>query len=142
MLGLTGFWICLNMPDYVWLNMHGYVWICQYMREYAQICLNGFCFIFPYCNALSPWTRAYLFQRLHKTRSFHLKENDAVFLDTNIDFSTVAVIIFGFCFRLDIFTNKISNLLLTLEVEGGGGCESGYPFFSLLLLQLFYSNIM
>ena len=87
------FWICqgseyvrlnrvLNMPDYVWLNLHKYVWNCQYLREYAQICLNGFCLIFPYCNALSPWTRAYLFQRLHKTRSFRLKENDAVFLET------------------------------------------------------------
>ena len=72
----------LNMPDYVWLNMHGYVWICQYMREYAQICLNGFCFIFPYCNALSTSSRAYLFQHLHKTKSFSLKENDAVFLET------------------------------------------------------------
>ena len=72
----------LNMPEYAWLNMHGYFWICQYLRAYAQICLNGFCFIFPYCNALSPWTRAYLFQRLHKTRSFRLKENDAVFFET------------------------------------------------------------
>ena len=56
------------------------------------------------------------------------------FGDTNIDFSIVAVVIFGFCFRVDIFTNKISNLLLTLEAEGGRVCESGYPFFSLLLL--------
>ena len=136
MLGLTGFWIYLNMPDYVWLNMHGYVWICQYLRKYAQICLNGFCFTFPYClYAVSTWTRVYLFQRLHKTGSFSLKENDAVFFgDTNIDFSIVAVVIFGFCFRVDIFTNKISNLLLILEAEGGGACESGYPFFSLLLL--------
>ena len=31
----TGFWICLNMPDYVWLNMPGCVWICWDMREYA-----------------------------------------------------------------------------------------------------------
>ena len=73
----------LNMPDYVWLNMHGYVWICQYLRKYAQICLNGFCFIFPYClYAVSTWTCAYLFQCLHKTGSFSLKENDAVFLET------------------------------------------------------------
>ena len=43
---------------------------------------------------------------------------------TNIDFSTVAVILFGFCCRLNIFTSKISNLLLSLEAEGGGGCES------------------
>ena len=52
------------------------------MREYAQICLNGFCFIFPYFNALSTSWRAYLFQHLHKTKSFSLKENDAVFLET------------------------------------------------------------
>ena len=91
-LNLPRFWInqdseyvrvktVLNMPDYVWLNMQWYVWICQYMREYAQICLDGFCFIFPYCNTLSTSTRAYLFQHLHKTNSFDLKENDAVFLE-------------------------------------------------------------
>ena len=28
------FWICLNMPDYVWLNVPGY------MSEYVGICLN------------------------------------------------------------------------------------------------------
>ena len=134
MLGLTGFWICLNMPDCIWLNMHGYVWICQYLREYAQICLNGFCFIFPYCNTLSTWTRAYVFQLLHKTRFWSYGEWSCFPRDTNIDVSIVAVILFGFCFRLDIFTNKISNLLLTLEAEGSGGCESGYSFFSLLLL--------
>ena len=52
------------------------------MREYGQICLNGFYFIFPYSNTLSTWTRAYLSQRLHKTRSFSLKENNAVLLET------------------------------------------------------------
>ena len=31
--GYTGFWICLNMPDYIWLNMSGSVWICRNMRE-------------------------------------------------------------------------------------------------------------
>ena len=36
----TGFWICLNMS----------ACICLYMSGYAQICLNGFCFIFPHCN--------------------------------------------------------------------------------------------
>ena len=69
--------------------------------------------------------RAYLFQRLHKTKSFSLRENDAVFLETqNLIFSIAAVILFGFYFRLDIFTSKISNLLLLLGAEEVGGCES------------------
>ena len=31
-----------------------------------------------------------------------------------------------FCFKLNIFTSKISNLLLPVWAEGAGGCES-YP---------------
>ena len=31
---------------------------------------------------------------------------------------------FVFCFRLNIFTSKISNLLLPLGAEGAGGCKS------------------
>ena len=102
--GYTGFWICLNMPDYLWLNMPEYAWICLNMSgwiclnmpEYTWICLNmpgyawicltclnGFCFIFPRCNPLSTWRRGYLFQRLHKTRSFSLNENETVFLETH-----------------------------------------------------------
>ena len=38
-------------------------------------------------------------------------------------FSIVAVILFGFCFRLYVFTSKISNLLFPLEAEGEWGCE-------------------
>ena len=82
-------------------------------------------FIFPYCNPFSSRTRAHLIQRLHKTESFSLKENDAVFLETrNLIFSIVAVILFGFCFRLNIFTSKISTLRLPLVAEGGRACES------------------
>ena len=66
------------------MDMAEYTWICLNMpvREYAQICLNGFRFIFPYCNALSTSTRACLFQHLHKTKTFSVKENGAVFLET------------------------------------------------------------
>ena len=77
------------MPACVWLNMSGYVRISRNMHEYAQICLNGFCFIFPHSNPLSTLMRAYLFQRLHKTRSFSLKENEdtKLFLETkNLNF--------------------------------------------------------
>ena len=71
----TGFWICLNMPDCTWLNMLGYVWICH----------NGFCFIFPHCNpcllkrVVNYFWVSFFFQRLHKIRSFSVKENEAVF---------------------------------------------------------------
>ena len=97
MLGLTGFWICLNMLDYVWLNMTGYVWICRYMREYAQICLNGFCFIFPYvipcllervltyfnvCTKLEVfvWRKMMLFSWRHKHWFFYSNCNFIWFL--------------------------------------------------------------
>ena len=93
--------ICLNIPDYVWLNMHEYTWKCRYMREYDQICQNGFCFVFPYCNTLSTWTRASLFQRLHKSRSFSegqfSKGKWCCFSETEkFIFSIVAVILFDF----------------------------------------------
>ena len=113
------------------------------MYDHAQICLNDFCFIFFYCNPLSISTRAYLFQRLHKTRSFSLKENKAVFLETqNLIFDIVAAILFGFCFRLNIFTSKTSNLLLPLVAEGVRVVNLDIPYFSLHLLVAFYSNIM
>ena len=34
---------------------------------------------------------------------------------------------FVYCFRLNIFTNKISDLLLPFGTEGAGGCESYLP---------------
>ena len=50
-------------------------------------------------------------------------------------FSIVAVILFVFCFRLNIFTSKISNLLL--PGDEGGGVNLDIPYFSLLLLVAF-----
>ena len=52
----------------------------------------------------------------------------------------VAVILFGFCFKLNIFTIKISNLLLPLGAEGAEGLgvvNFDIPYFSLLLLVAF-----
>ena len=71
----------LNMPKYAWLRLAEYAWKCLNMPTYAWICPNLPEWLLLYislCNTLSTWTRAYLFQRLHKTRSFSLKENDAV----------------------------------------------------------------
>ena len=81
----------------------------------------------------------YLSQHLHKTRSFSLKENDAVFLETqNLIFSRVAAsVLFGFCFRVNIFTCKISNLLLPLGSRGLGAVNLDISYFSLLLLVAF-----
>ena len=80
-----------------------YAWIClivsgksQYARicvNMPEICLNGFCFIFPHCNSLSVWKRGYLFQCLHQTRSFSLKENKAVFLEPQ---NSIIIIFFFF----------------------------------------------
>ena len=83
--GYTGFWICLNMS----------ACMCLHMAEYAEICMNmpksawmAFALYFPL------WS-TYLFQRLHKTRSFSLKDN--VFLEIqNLIFPIVALILFVF----------------------------------------------
>ena len=58
----------------------------------------------------------------------YLKEHEVVFLirQNSIFYGVVGSIWFVFCFRLNIFTNKISNLLLRFEAEGGGGYESLY----------------
>ena len=60
---------------------------------------------------------------LISTFTLNLKD---VFLEThNLILSILAVnIIFGFYFRLNIFTSKITNLLVPLGADDGGGCES------------------
>ena len=60
-----------------------------------EICLNGFCFIFPHCNSLSVSKRGYVFQCLHQTGSFSLKENKAVFLEPQ---NSIIIIFFFFFF--------------------------------------------
>ena len=58
-----------------------------------------------------------LFQRLHKTRSFSLNENKAVSLETQFDLVAIRILI-GY-FKQNNSTNKISNLLLPLGIDGG-----------------------
>ena len=56
----------------------------------------------------------------------------------NLIFSVAAVsILFGVCFRLNIFTSKISNLLLPFGTIGIGAGNLDIPYFSLLLLVAF-----
>ena len=63
----------------------------------------------------------YLFQRLHETRSDSLKEYEAIFLKRHfILFYSTRSIWFVFCFGLNIFIRKISNLLLTLGFREPG----------------------
>ena len=121
---LTGFWICLSMSDYVWLNMPGYVWICRYMREYAQICLNGFCFIFPYCNTLSTWSVLTYFNVYTKLEVLVLRKMMLFLVDTKIVFSIVAVILL--LFVLNSIFLQYFEFAVTIRERGGGICESWY----------------
>ena len=107
-LNMPVFWICLIIPEYAS--------ICRNTHEYAEICLTGFSFTFPHCNPLSTWMHGYLFQRLHKIRS-SMKKNETVFLKRqNLIFFLLQLEVFDlfFCFRLNIFTRKISKLVLPL----------------------------
>ena len=116
---LTGFWICLNLWFWICLGYIGF-WICLNifwtflnMPEYAKICINKpksawMAFVlFLHCNPLSTWLSGYLFQCLCETRSYSLKEYEAVFLkkQTLIFLLVDESIWFVFCFRLNIFTN-------------------------------------
>ena len=74
-----------------------YAWICGNIREYCYICLSVFCFTFLHCNSLSEET------------------TDCFLEEKKFDFFIVAEsILFAFRFRRNIFTIKISNLLLPL----------------------------
>ena len=55
-------------------------------------------------------------------------------------FSIVAVILFVFYFRLNIFTSKISNLLLSSGTKRGRNCESWYTLFYLAFTCGFYAR--
>ena len=84
----------------------------------------GFCFTFPH------FPIGYLFQRLRGSRSYSLKEHEAPFLKRKFDFfcsswdrSVWFVVFFLFCFRLNIFTGKTSNLLLPFMGEAAEGRE-------------------
>ena len=114
MSGLTGFWICLNMSDYVWLNMPGYVWMAFVL--YFPIAIP--CLLERVLTYFSAYTKLEVLV-LKKMMLFLVG-------DTKIDFFYSSCNFIGFCFRLDIFTSKISNLLLSLGAERGGGCESWY----------------
>ena len=68
------------------------------------------CYTFTHCNPLSKGTI-----------DFFLEEEKFDFF-----YSSWKYLIFVFCFRLSIYTSKISYLLLSLGAEGSGGRESWY----------------
>ena len=103
------------MPDYVWL-MPGYVDICVNMPKSARMALALY---FP-ISVPSLLERVLTYFSVYtKLEILALRKNKAVPLETQkLIFSIVAAILFDFYFRLNIFTIKISNLVLRLGAEG------------------------
>ena len=103
------------MPDYVWL-MPGYVDICVNMPKSARMALALY---FP-ISVPSLLERVLTYFSVYtKLEILALRKNKAVPLETQkLIFCKVAAILFDFCFRLNIFTIKISNLVLRLGAEG------------------------
>ena len=67
--------------------------------------------LLPHSNPLPTWTHGYLFQCLYKTRSYSLKECEAVFLKRqNLIFPRAGENIWFVCFRLNIFTRFLITL--------------------------------
>ena len=80
------------------------------MPDYAKIYLNSFCFTFTHCNPLSTRTIDCFLEKL----KFDFFYSGWKYL-----------ILFFFCFRINIFESKTSNLLYGLkEPEGTVGCKS------------------
>ena len=126
--GHTGFWICMNIPEYAWLCLAEYAGICVNMPNSAWM-VFVLCFpIVTHCLLEGVVTYFYVYTKLEV---LVWRKIEVVSLEKqNLIFSIVAVsILFGFCFRLSIFTSKISNFLLSLGAEGGGACESWCTFF-------------
>ena len=123
---LTGFWICLKMPDYVWLKP-GYIWICRYIRYMLKSVWMAFALYF---SVVIPCPREHMltyFSVYTKLEVLVLRKNDAVLLETQkLIFSIIAVILFGFCFRLNF-----------LQVRFQICCYLWGPRVSLLLLVAF-----
>ena len=75
---------------------------------------------------------------LNEAATVILESKNSIFFCSNWKY-----LIFFFVFRLNIFTNKISNLLLPLEAEGAWGFESyiTIEIFDLIYLWITISHI-
>ena len=116
--------------EYAWIFL-----IC--LAEYARICTNmpksvwtAFVLYFPvviphFLEVVVTYFNVYTKLEVlvwRKMRLFSWRQN--------LIFSIVDVsVLFGFCFRLNTFTSKISNLLSVLGADGVGSCESWYMLF-------------
>ena len=110
--GYTGF------SEYAWI-IPGYAWLYLIMSKFVWIAFDLHLSIVIIC-VKEPWT---VFSKIK-----------------NLTFSIVAESIW-FCFRLNIFTSKISNLLLHLGAEGDGERESWYNqpmIYSITILMMLF----
>ena len=96
--------------------MSDYAWICLKIPEHGGMWVNTpFLIIIP-CVLLNAWLLISTFTQNQKLFCI-LEEHKAVFLmRQNLIFSIVAGSIwFNFCFRLNVFTTKISKFFITFE---------------------------
>ena len=138
-LNMKGFWIyewseyvrVIQDSEYTWI-VAAYAKLCLNMSSYAGICLKStwiafalHCLIVISCLLECVITYFNVYWKIDS-----LKKHKAVFLTRqNLIFSIVAGIIwFNFCFRRNVFTSRISNMLLFLGAEVGGGRESWYTY--------------
>ena len=114
----TGFRICPNNSR-IYVNMTDYVWICLNKPEYAGICVDmsksaWMAFVLHFhisllvLQSFSFWARGNLYECLHEICGYSLKEKMKLLKRLNLIFLIVAGSISSvFCFKPNIFTNKI-----------------------------------
>ena len=116
----TGFWICLN-NSCICLKISDCAWIYMILHKSVRSAFLLHNFIVILC--LLELVVTYF------NKIYSLKEHKAIFLKKqNLIFSLVAgSICFVFCFKVTIFTSKISNLLILFSDEGAKYMNPNIP---------------
>ena len=108
------------IPEYAWI-IPGYALICLNMPEYTETCVKtpkcawmAFVLHFP---IVIPWHLECVVTYFNVYKKLEV----IVWRNISLIFWRAGYTWFVFCFRLIIFTSKISNLLLPLTAEGDEG---------------------
>ena len=132
-LNIPGFWIYqvseyagfTQDSEYAWI-IPEYAWKCLIMLEYTWVCLNQPEGLFFHVFFVIPCLLEHVVTYFKEVCS--LKERKAIFLKTQnlIFFFSSWKVWFVFCFKVNIFASKISNLLIPFRTEGTRCHESWY----------------
>ena len=122
----------LNMLEYAWLCLAEYAWICLNIPIYSWICPSALMAFVLYFSIVITCLleRVLIYFKVYTKLEVLVWRKMMLFLgETKIDIFHSSCNFIAFCFKLNIFTSKISNLLLPLWALWGRCCESWCTLF-------------